>query len=188
MSGAYDAAVAHPVSTVTVTANSTGLKNINFVEYSVAGPAANIAITSGNNRSLLPDACRRPSLCSSPTNTAGLESKLTLTTAAQEAPRLCQSRRHQQLRNGNPVLYAPGVPQNHHHHCDGDRRSYPRRFYRNRELAQSKRNGTNPLEAQAIAQDGQQRCAKRCANPRELGLCPQGRWEVMPAEYLTGGQ
>ncbi len=39
------------VSTVTVTASSTGLKNINFVEYSVAGPAANIAITSGNNQS-----------------------------------------------------------------------------------------------------------------------------------------
>jgi Bacterial Ig-like domain (group 1) len=38
------------VSTVTVTASSTGLKNVNFVEYSVAGPAANIAITSGNNQ------------------------------------------------------------------------------------------------------------------------------------------
>src|SRR5260370_26602518 len=38
------------VSTVTVTASSTGLTNINFVEYSVAGPAANIAITSGNNQ------------------------------------------------------------------------------------------------------------------------------------------
>jgi len=39
------------VSTVTVTASSTGLKNMNFVEYSVPGPAANIAITSGNNQS-----------------------------------------------------------------------------------------------------------------------------------------
>jgi hypothetical protein len=38
------------VSTVTVTASSAGLKNINFVEYSVAGAAANIAITSGNNQ------------------------------------------------------------------------------------------------------------------------------------------
>jgi len=38
------------VSTVTVTASSTGLKNMNFVEYSAAGPAANIAITSGNNQ------------------------------------------------------------------------------------------------------------------------------------------
>jgi Bacterial Ig-like domain (group 1) len=38
------------VSTVTVTASSTGLKNINFVEYSVAGPAAKVAITSGNNQ------------------------------------------------------------------------------------------------------------------------------------------
>src|ERR1700675_3641526 len=38
------------VSTVTVTASSAGLKNMNFVEYSVAGPAANIAITSGNSQ------------------------------------------------------------------------------------------------------------------------------------------
>src|SRR5467141_2165266 len=38
------------VSTVTVTASSAGLKNMNFVEYSVAGPAASIAITSGNNQ------------------------------------------------------------------------------------------------------------------------------------------
>src|SRR5260370_21786892 len=29
---------------------SAGLKNVNFVEYSVAGPAANIAITSGNHQ------------------------------------------------------------------------------------------------------------------------------------------
>ena len=39
------------VSTITVTASSTGLKNINFVEYSVAGPAASIAITGGNGQS-----------------------------------------------------------------------------------------------------------------------------------------
>ena len=38
------------VSTVTVTASSAGLKNMNFVEYSVAGPAANIAVTGGNNQ------------------------------------------------------------------------------------------------------------------------------------------
>jgi hypothetical protein len=38
------------VSTVTVTASSTGLKNLNFVEYSIAGPAAKVAITSGNNQ------------------------------------------------------------------------------------------------------------------------------------------
>src|SRR6267143_76326 len=38
------------VSTVTVTASSAGLKNMNFLEYSVAGPAANIAITGGNNQ------------------------------------------------------------------------------------------------------------------------------------------
>jgi hypothetical protein len=38
------------VSTVTVTASSVGLKNMNFVEYSVAGPAANIAVTGGNNQ------------------------------------------------------------------------------------------------------------------------------------------
>jgi adhesin/invasin len=39
------------VSTVTVTASSSGFKNVAFLEYSVAGPAANIAITSGNNQS-----------------------------------------------------------------------------------------------------------------------------------------
>jgi len=39
------------VSTVTVTASSAGFKNAAFLEYSVAGPAANIAITSGNNQS-----------------------------------------------------------------------------------------------------------------------------------------
>jgi hypothetical protein len=39
------------VATVTVTASSAGLTNMNFVEYSVAGPAANVAITSGNNQS-----------------------------------------------------------------------------------------------------------------------------------------
>jgi len=38
------------VSTVTVTASSAGLKNMNFLEYSVAGPAANVAITSGSNQ------------------------------------------------------------------------------------------------------------------------------------------
>ena len=38
------------VSTVTVTASSTGLKNMTFVDYSVAGPPANVAITSGNNQ------------------------------------------------------------------------------------------------------------------------------------------
>ncbi len=38
------------VSTVTVTASSTGLKNMNFVEYSVAGPAAHVAVTGGNNQ------------------------------------------------------------------------------------------------------------------------------------------
>ena len=39
------------VSTVTVTASSAGFKNAAFVEYSVAGPAASIAITGGNNQS-----------------------------------------------------------------------------------------------------------------------------------------
>jgi len=39
------------VSTVTVTASSAGLKNTSFVEYSVAGPAAHVAITGGNNQS-----------------------------------------------------------------------------------------------------------------------------------------
>jgi hypothetical protein len=39
------------VSTVTVTASSTGFKNITFTEYSVAGPAANVAVTGGNNQS-----------------------------------------------------------------------------------------------------------------------------------------
>jgi len=38
------------VSTVTVTASSAGLRNVNFVEYSVAGPAANIAVTGGNSQ------------------------------------------------------------------------------------------------------------------------------------------
>jgi len=38
------------VSKITVTASSTGLKNISFVEYSVAGPAASATITSGNNQ------------------------------------------------------------------------------------------------------------------------------------------
>ncbi len=37
-------------STVTVTGSSPGFKNIFFVEYSVAGPAASVAITSGNNQ------------------------------------------------------------------------------------------------------------------------------------------
>jgi adhesin/invasin len=39
------------VSTVTVTASSAGFKNVIFLEYSVAGPAANIVVTSGNNQS-----------------------------------------------------------------------------------------------------------------------------------------
>jgi hypothetical protein len=38
------------VSSITVTASSAGLKNVNFVEYSVAGPAANIAVTGGNHQ------------------------------------------------------------------------------------------------------------------------------------------
>ena len=38
-------------ATVTLTVSSAGLKNMTFAEYSVAGPAANIAITSGNNQS-----------------------------------------------------------------------------------------------------------------------------------------
>jgi hypothetical protein len=39
------------VGTITVTASSAGFKNVTFVEYSVAGPAANVAPTSGNNQS-----------------------------------------------------------------------------------------------------------------------------------------
>jgi hypothetical protein len=39
------------VAKIIVTASSAGLKNIKYTEYSVAGPAANIAITSGNNQS-----------------------------------------------------------------------------------------------------------------------------------------
>jgi len=38
------------VCTVTVTASSTGFKNVDFTEYSVAGTATNIAIPSGNNQ------------------------------------------------------------------------------------------------------------------------------------------
>jgi hypothetical protein len=38
------------VSTVTVTASSAGFKNVAFPEYSVAGPAASVAINSGNNQ------------------------------------------------------------------------------------------------------------------------------------------
>jgi len=38
-------------STVMVTASSSGLKSIVFVEYSVTGAAANIAVTGGNNQS-----------------------------------------------------------------------------------------------------------------------------------------
>jgi hypothetical protein len=38
------------VSTVTVTASSAGFKNAAFVEYSVAGAAAKVAITSGNHQ------------------------------------------------------------------------------------------------------------------------------------------
>ena len=39
------------VTKITVTGSSTGFKNIYFVEYSVAGPAASIAVTGGNNQS-----------------------------------------------------------------------------------------------------------------------------------------
>jgi protocatechuate 3,4-dioxygenase beta subunit len=35
---------------VTITASTAGLKNINFIEYCVAGPAAGIVITGGNNQ------------------------------------------------------------------------------------------------------------------------------------------
>jgi hypothetical protein len=38
------------VGKVMVTASTAGLKNITFTEYTVAGPAANIIITSGNNQ------------------------------------------------------------------------------------------------------------------------------------------
>ena len=38
------------VGTITAVAHSTGLNNLNYVEYSVAGPPANIAITSGNHQ------------------------------------------------------------------------------------------------------------------------------------------
>jgi adhesin/invasin len=41
------------VSKITVTGSSTGLKNISFVEYSVAGPASSIAVIGGNNQSAL---------------------------------------------------------------------------------------------------------------------------------------
>jgi hypothetical protein len=37
-------------ATVTVTASSAGFKNVTFLEYSVVGPAANVAVTSGNNQ------------------------------------------------------------------------------------------------------------------------------------------
>jgi PQQ-like domain len=39
------------VTTVTVTASSTGFKTLTFVAYSVAGSAANVSITGGNNQS-----------------------------------------------------------------------------------------------------------------------------------------
>ncbi len=38
------------VGTITVTGSATGFKNISYVEYSVAGPAATIAVTAGNNQ------------------------------------------------------------------------------------------------------------------------------------------
>jgi hypothetical protein len=38
------------VGTITVTGSATGFKNISYVEYSVAGPAATIAVTGGNNQ------------------------------------------------------------------------------------------------------------------------------------------
>jgi hypothetical protein len=49
------------VATVTVTGSSAGFKNITYVENSVAGPAANVAVTSGNHQfapagTLLPQA------------------------------------------------------------------------------------------------------------------------------------
>lgn len=39
------------VAKVTVTGSSAGFKNISFVEYSVAGPSASVAVSSGNNQS-----------------------------------------------------------------------------------------------------------------------------------------
>ncbi len=39
------------VATVSVTASSAGFKNVTFVEYSVAGSAANVAVPDGNNQS-----------------------------------------------------------------------------------------------------------------------------------------
>ena len=39
------------VSTITATASSTGFKSVTFAAYSVAGPAASVAVTSGNNQS-----------------------------------------------------------------------------------------------------------------------------------------
>ena len=39
------------VAKITVTAGSSGLKSVTYVEYSVAGPSASIAITGGNNQS-----------------------------------------------------------------------------------------------------------------------------------------
>ena len=38
------------VASITVTGSSTGLKNMSYTEYSVAGPVANIAITGGNDQ------------------------------------------------------------------------------------------------------------------------------------------
>ena len=38
------------VATITVTAGSAGLKNVTYVEYSIAGPAASIVVSSGNNQ------------------------------------------------------------------------------------------------------------------------------------------
>jgi hypothetical protein len=42
------------VSTVTVTGSSTGFRNISFIEYSVAGAGARVAVTGGNNQSAPP--------------------------------------------------------------------------------------------------------------------------------------
>ncbi len=39
------------VSTITATASSTGFKSVTFAAYSVAGHAASVAVTSGNNQS-----------------------------------------------------------------------------------------------------------------------------------------
>jgi len=42
------------VANITVTASSSGLKNVGFSEYSVAGPAAQVTVSGGNNQSAAP--------------------------------------------------------------------------------------------------------------------------------------